>query len=222
MTEYEKIKGELGKQQVDLVAVSKTFPTDRIKELYQKGQRTFGENKVQELTVKQSQLPEDIKWHFIGHLQKNKVKYISSFIGLIHSVDSIGLAKEIDKRAGQNNRIIDILLQIKVAEEDSKYGISPEDLDPFVKQLKDLSLTHVRVCGIMGMGTFTSDEKKTREEFKEIRAAFQTIKSAHFSDDDAFSTVSMGMSGDYKIAIEEGSTMVRIGSLIFGHRNYNK
>lgn len=216
---YTQIRKILDEKDVTLVAVSKTFPIETILETYEKGQRIFGENKVQELRQKQEALPSDIHWHFIGSLQRNKVKYIAPFIALIHSLDSISLAQEISKRAIQNNRIIPALIQVKVAEEESKQGVSRDDLDEFVQALQSENLPGLRINGIMGMGTLTTDKAKTKKEFEEIRGLYDYLKSTYFMDHDEFLTISMGMSSDYIEAIESGSTMVRIGSLIFGHRN---
>ncbi|NNE15992.1 MAG: YggS family pyridoxal phosphate-dependent enzyme, partial [Saprospiraceae bacterium] len=201
---------------VKLVAVSKTKPTSDILNLYNQGQLIFGENRVQELVQKYEALPKDISWHMIGHLQKNKVKYIAPFVDLIHSVDNLKLANKIDQEADKNNRRISILLQIKIATEDSKTGYAFDELLEVIPEL--LALKNIDIHGVMGMGTFTNDEAITRSEFKRLIRYFTKLRNLHFKEDSKFSEISMGMSGDYKIAIEEGSTMVRIGSLLFGAR----
>lgn len=201
-----------------LIAVSKTHGNEKILNLYDQGQRDFGENKVQELVDKQEQLPKDIRWHFIGHLQTNKVKYIAPFIDLIHSVDSQKILKEINKRALQQKRIIDVLLQFKIAEEDSKYGLTKEEGLSIAAAAS--SYVGIRITGVMGMATFTDNKVQVRQEFQRLKSIFDELKTTHFSNEDTFREISMGMSGDYPIAIEEGSTMVRVGSLLFGNRNY--
>ena len=199
-----------------LVAVSKTKPIEDIQALYDLGQRDFGENYVQELTDKYEALPKDIRWHFIGHLQSNKVKYIAPFVHLIHGVDSENLLKEINKQALKNNRIIDCLLQIHIAQEETKFGFDVHELG----ELHGLhELKNVKVVGLMGMASFTNDENKIREEFRSLKKLFdENVQRSMFNAQ--FSTLSMGMSADYKIALQEGSNMVRIGSLLFGERNY--
>ena len=218
---YTSIIGELEKKRVRLVAVSKTKPVSDILELYNLGQRDFGENYVQELTEKYSRLPQDIRWHFIGHLQSNKVKSIASFIHLIHAVDSFKLLKEINKQAQKNNRVIDCLLQVHIAQEETKFGFNEEELDELVhihsKELEELK--NINVIGLMGMASFSDDINKVRNEFACLQSLFTKyalLPGPNFQ----LQTLSMGMSGDYKTAIEEGSTMVRIGSLLFGERNY--
>ena len=195
---------------VHLVAVSKTKPNDLILEAYEAGQRIFGENKVQELVEKEQSLPNDIEWHMIGHLQTNKVKYIAPFVSLIHAVDSIKLIEEINKRAKNNNRVIRCLLQLHIAKESSKFGLNKEG----ILEILESKFSNVSIVGLMGMATFTSDEKQIREEFKYLKGFYDELKEQH----PGFSILSMGMSGDYDIAIEEGSNMVRIGSSIFGSR----
>lgn len=212
--QYQSISSELSAKNVTLVAVSKIKPVSDILELYELGQRDFGENYVQELVDKQTQLPKDIRWHFIGHLQSNKVKYIAPFVHLIHGVDSLKLLKEIDKQAAKNNRIIDCLLQIHIASEETKFGMDETELREAIPALKDYP--NVRVCGLMGMGSFSDDLNKVRSEFKFLSTLFNKSAISHQTS----AILSMGMSGDYKIAIEEGSTMVRIGSLLFGAREY--
>lgn len=202
---------------VTLVAVSKTKPNEAIIEAYNTGQRVFGENKVQELTAKHEALPKDIEWHMIGHLQTNKVKYIAPFVSLIHGIDSFKLLKEVNKRAKQNDRIIDCLLQIHIAQEQSKFGFSNEEVSELLNSDEFKLLKNVRVIGLMGMATFTDNEAQIRKEFKTLKQLFDKL----FSSNHQLSILSMGMSGDYKIAIEEGSSMIRVGSSIFGERNYN-
>jgi hypothetical protein len=216
----EKIQQELETYQARLVAVSKTHPVSVIQEMYDRGQRDFGENKVQEITDKQEQLPADIRWHFIGHLQTNKVKYITSFVDLIHSVDSARVLKEINKRAGNDERRVDCLLQFKIAEEDTKYGLTLDEVRELLKSDRYRAMENIRIVGVMGMATFTDDEEQVRTEFRRLKHIFDTLKKEFFPDAEHFREVSMGMSGDYQLALEEGSTMVRIGSLIFGKRNY--
>lgn len=220
LNSYEEILEEIESAGGTLVAVSKTKPIAMIQELYDKGQRIFGENRVQELVDKAASMTDDIQWHMIGHLQTKKVKHLIPHAHMIHSVDTLKLAQEIDKYSGRNNWVTDILLQIKIAEESSKYGIDPQQLDDFMKEIKNADLPYIRICGVMGMATFTSDENQVRQEFKKLKKAFDHLKSQYFIDDPHFHHISMGMSGDYKIALEEGSTMVRIGSLLFGERNY--
>lgn len=215
---YLQIKTELTANQVTLVAVSKTKPIEDILELYNLGQRDFGENYVQELVDKQAQLPKDIRWHFIGHLQSNKVKYIAPFVHLIHGVDSLKLLKEINKEATKNNRTIDVLLQVYIAQEETKFGLDENELNSLISQLADLLMQNTRICGLMGMASFSDDIEKVRGEFQYLKTLFNKYASLS-TINYPLSTLSMGMSGDYKIAIEEGSTMVRIGSLLFGVRN---
>lgn len=206
---YEEITNELGGK-ATLIAVSKTKPAEAILELYNLGQRDFGENYVQELLGKYEQLPKDIRWHYIGHLQSNKVKYIAPFIHLIHGVDSLNLLKEINKQALKNNRIIDCLLQVHIAKEETKFGLDSDELDALLTG--DLSLLkNIRICGLMGMASFSNNIDLIRAEFKYLKSLFDKYTQ--------LSTLSMGMSSDYKVAIEEGSNMVRIGSLLFGERN---
>lgn len=201
---------------VTLVAVSKTKPNEDLQEAYDAGQRIFGENKVQEMTRKWEELPKDIQWHMIGHVQRNKVKYMASFVSLIHGVDSFKLLKEINKQGKKNDRKIPCLLQIHIAEEDTKFGFDEKELLELVQDKAFLELDHVEIKGLMGMATFTDDKNQIRREFKSLNTLFQRLKT----NLDGLEILSMGMSGDYQIAIEEGSTMVRIGSSIFGARNY--
>ncbi|MCO4813832.1 MAG: YggS family pyridoxal phosphate-dependent enzyme [Flavobacteriales bacterium] len=203
---------------VSLVAVSKTKPNDAILEAYNAGQRIFGENKVQELTQKQLDLPEDIEWHFIGHLQSKKVKSIAPFVSLIHAVDSIKLLTEINKQALKNNRTINCLLQFHIATEQSKFGLTFEEVREILESDAFVELQNISITGVMGMATFTENENQVREEFQALENYFNVLKSHYFKFNDNFEHISMGMSGDFQIAIEEGSTMVRIGSSIFGSR----
>lgn len=213
-----KYKSELDSVGVKLVAVSKNHPAEAVLEAYHAGQRVFGENLVQEMAEKQAQLPQDIEWHLIGHLQSNKVKYIASFIKLIESVDSLKLLKEIDKQAAKNNRIIDCLLQVYIADEDTKFGLGFDEVVELLRSEEFLALKNVRIVGLMGIATNVALPKQTQAEFNELKVLFDGIKLSFFRKDEHFKEISMGMSSDYKIAIEEGSTMVRIGSNIFGKR----
>ena len=203
---------------VKLVAVSKTKPIETIKLAYDAGQRVFGENKVQELVDKHEKLPNDIEWHMIGHLQTNKAKYIAPFISLIHSVDSLKLLKTIDLEAAKNKRVIDCLLQVHIGQEETKFGLTAGGITTLLKSEDYLKMQNIRIVGLMGMATFTDDEGLIRSEFKTLANIFKDIKQVLFSDKSHFAEISMGMSDDYKIAVEEGSTMVRIGSSIFGSR----
>lgn len=202
---------------VSLVAISKTKPVEMIQELFDAGQTVFGENKVQELVSKYEALPKTIEWHMVGHLQSNKVKYIAPFVSLIHSIDSLKLLKEVNKQAKKNNRTIPVLLQMHIAEEDSKFGLDETELNEICNEVNTYS--SVEIIGLMGMATFTDDEAAIRKEFGYLEKLFQKMKALHFHDDPKFKHISMGMSGDYPMAIEEGSTMVRVGSHIFGSRN---
>lgn len=220
---FKEILNELRDKAI-LVAVSKTKPVEDIKALYDLGQRDFGENYVQELVDKQPLLPNDIHWHFIGHLQSNKVKFIAPFVHLIHGVDSLKLLQEINKQAAKNNRVIDCLLQIHIAKEETKFGLDEEELTQLLNG-SILQLHNVRVVGLMGMASFSEDMDLVRVEFRYLKSLFNKHNQLQTTNHtqhptDKLQTLSMGMSGDYKIAIEEGSTMVRIGSLIFGERNY--
>ncbi|MCJ8209493.1 YggS family pyridoxal phosphate-dependent enzyme [Mucilaginibacter sp. RS28] len=212
------LKNELETINVKLVAVSKTKPVEDIQQAYNEGQRVFGENMVQELVEKYEQLPKDIEWHLIGHLQTNKVKYIAPFISLIESVDSMKLLQEINKHALKNNRVIDVLLQVYIADEETKYGLGFDEVIELLRSDEFKELTNVRVRGLMGIATNTDNEKQIKEEFYELETFFEGIKQSYFRKDDYFNELSMGMSSDYKIAIEQGSTMVRLGSTIFGGR----
>lgn len=203
---------------IQLIAVSKTHSIERILEAYEVGQRDFGENKVQELVAKYEALPKDIRWHMIGHLQSNKVKYIAPFVSLIHGVDSVKLLHEINKQGLKNNRIISCLLQFHIAQEETKFGFSEEEASTFIGGPEFQQLKQVKLCGVMGMATFTEDTNQVRREFQSLRLIFNHLKTTHFHSSEAFKEISMGMSDDYPIAIEEGSTMVRVGSKIFGQR----
>lgn len=210
-----KIKSELP-EGVTLVAVSKTKPNEDILEAYEAGQRIFGENKVQEMVQKWEDLPKDIEWHMIGHVQRNKVKYMAEFVSLIHGVDSPRLLKEINKQAKKHDRVIPCLLQIHIAEEDTKFGLDEKELNELVDSDEFKTMEHIKIVGLMGMATFTEDMDQVRREFAQLKSLYDDLK-AKLTD---INILSMGMSGDYKVAIEEGSTMVRIGSSIFGARNY--
>ena len=215
---YGTLKSRLDKAGVELVAVSKTQPVERIRELYDLGQRVFGENRVQELTEKRALLPGDISWHLIGHLQRNKVRQVIGQVAMIESVDSVRLLKTLAKEAARAGETVDILLQLKIAQEETKYGFDPRTI---IGQLRadDLAgIQGIRVRGVMGMASFVDNESQVRSEFANLRKQFERLKSVLFTDAPHFDQISMGMSGDYHIAIEEGSTMVRIGSLIFGPR----
>jgi pyridoxal phosphate enzyme (YggS family) len=217
---YQRIRQELDAKQVTLVAVSKIQPVESILKLYEMGQRDFGENYVQELVDKQTALPKDIRWHFIGHLQSNKVKYIAPFVQLIHGVDSFKLLKEINKEASKNNRVIDVLLQVHIAQEETKFGLNEEELNLIIQEFENLEMSNIRICGLMGMASFSDDMEKVRREFQYLKMLFTKSAGKFTIHHSPFTILSMGMSGDYTIAIEEGSTMVRIGSLLFGARNY--
>ena len=208
------------KKKVKLVAVSKTKPVSEIMKAYEAGHKIFGENKAQELISKHPELPRDIEWHFIGHMQTNKVKYIAPFVSLIHSVDSLKLLKEINKQALIADRTIDCLLQFHIASEATKFGLDYEEAEEILKSKEFQELQSIRVCGVMGMATFTDHTDIVRQEFKRLKAIFEQLKTNFFQNKTYFNEISMGMSDDYKIAIEEGSTIIRIGSAIFGERKY--
>jgi len=207
---------------VELVAVSKYHPVEALQEAYDAGQRVFGENHVQELVAKQEALPQDIQWHFIGHLQTNKVKYMASFVSLIHSVDSLKLMKEIDKQALKCGRVVDVLLQIHVAAEETKFGFTPDEVVAMLDAGEWRAMANVRIVGLMAMATNTDDEVQIAQEFDRVRQLFDQVKGQFFADEPTFRHLSMGMSGDYPIAQAHGSTMVRVGSLIFGERDYSQ
>jgi pyridoxal phosphate enzyme (YggS family) len=213
-----KIQAELSSTQARLVAVTKTKPVEVLLEAYQAGLRVFGENKVQEMTEKYELLPKDIQWHFIGHLQTNKVKYIAPFVAMIQSVDSLKLLQEIDKQAKKNNRIIDCLLQVFIAEEETKFGFDKQELETLLAEEQVQQLANICIKGVMGMATNTEDKQKIRQEFRVLFNFFHYLKSKYVADNLQWQEISMGMSGDYQIAADEGSTLVRIGSAIFGNR----
>jgi PLP dependent protein len=213
-----QIKGALNTDKVTLVAVSKTQPVEKIRALYDAGQRDFGENKVQELMSKQPDLPNDIRWHLIGHLQTNKVKYIAPFIHMIHSVDSPKLLKEINKEAVKNDRVIDCLLQMYIAKEETKFGLSEEEALQLLASEEFSAMKNVQISGLMGMATNIENEATIRNEFHSLKVFFDQLKGDIFKEKEYFDTISMGMSSDYEIAIEEGSTLVRVGSALFGER----
>ncbi|AQS92925.1 MULTISPECIES: YggS family pyridoxal phosphate-dependent enzyme [Polaribacter] len=206
---------------VTLVAVSKTKPVEDLQEAYDAGQRIFGENKIQEMVNKFEVLPKDIKWHMIGHLQSNKVKYMASFVDLIHGVDKFKTLKEIDKQAKKNNRVINCLLQAKIAKEETKFGLSFDEIEKILISEELQNLKNIKIVGFMGMATFTDNKKQLEEEFLSLKAFFNKHKTATIKDNCKLETLSMGMSGDYNLAIDCGSTMIRVGSSIFGNRNYN-
>lgn len=218
---YEEIARQLAKTNTRLVAVSKTKPPEDILRLYEKGHRIFGENKAQELQKKYEDLPKDIEWHFIGHLQRNKVKYLAPFIAMLHAADSLRLLKEVNKQAKKHDRVIPCLLQFHIAEEDTKYGLDLVEAREILDSEVYKNLENIQICGVMGMATFTDDEKQVKREFDELHHIFDSLKAEYFADDPTFKEISMGMSGDYKIAQAAGSTMVRIGTLLFGERNYD-
>jgi hypothetical protein len=215
-----QVKNELnGKAR--LVAVSKTKTNIEILEAYEAGQRIFGENKVQELADKYEKLPKDIEWHFIGHLQTNKVKYLAPFVGLLHGVDSLKLLKTINKEALKNKRVIPCLLQFHIAEEETKFGLDLAEAEELLSSPEFVELHAVEICGVMGMATFTDDKAQIRKEFRSLKQVFLHLKNKYFSGNPTFTEVSMGMSDDYRLAIEEGSTLIRVGSKIFGEREYH-
>jgi pyridoxal phosphate enzyme (YggS family) len=205
-------------QHVKLIAVSKTKPIKDILEAYHAGQRCFGENKVQEMVQKYEQLPKDIEWHLIGHLQSNKVKYIAPFVGMIHSVDGLKLLETINKEAVKNNRKIKCLLQIFIATEESKFGLDDQELNHVIQCINGKQFENIEICGLMGMASFTGDESQIEMEFQHLASLFQQLKATQFYNNPNFNFLSMGMSGDYKIAIKSGANMIRIGSDIFGQR----
>lgn len=206
---------------ITLIAVSKTKPAEDILEVYQAGQRVFGENKAQEMKEKYALLPKDIQWHMIGHLQENKVKYIVPFVSMIHSVDSLKILLAINKRALLCNRVVDCLFEMDISHEESKFGLSMEELISILSSEEYKQLENIRICGLMGVGSITENKEQTRKEFRALKEMFLEIKQKFFSNSEHFSQISMGMSSDYDLAIQEGSTMIRIGSNIFGARNYN-
>jgi len=214
-SKIEDIKSLVNSRNAELLVVSKNRPLEQIEFLYNMGFRKMGENRVQSLLDKKDKLPEDIQWHIIGHLQRNKVKYIAPFVALIHSVNSISLLKEIQKQALKNSRVIPILLQFKVANEDSKFGLDPNDLENTLQYIEDNSFPNISIDGVMGMGTFTDDKNVTIVEFRALKSIFDKLKGGYFKDSETFNQLSMGMSGDYELALNHGSTMVRLGSILF-------
>ncbi|MCX2575144.1 YggS family pyridoxal phosphate-dependent enzyme [Pedobacter sandarakinus] len=214
----KQYKKEVETDGVKLIAVSKTQSVDAILEAYHAGQRVFGENMVQEMVEKQNQLPDDIEWHLIGHLQSNKVKYIAPFVKLIHGVDSLKLLQEINKQAVKNKRVIDCLLQIYIAEEETKFGLAHDEVIELLRSSEYAELKNIRIVGVMAIATNTKNEKQITIEFNELKVLFDGLKASFFKNEESFKEISTGMSADYKLAIEEGSTMVRIGSNIFGKR----
>lgn len=215
----QRIQQVCSAQNATLIAVSKTKPIPLLQSAYDLGLRDFGENKVQELQHKHPVLPADIRWHMIGHLQRNKVKYIAPFIYMIHSVDSLRLLEEIDKRAKQQDRVIKVLLQIHIATEETKFGLDADELRELLISDAYGKMQHIVVAGLMGMATFTDDTEQVKREFGYLKQLFDQTKATYFAGDPAFQVLSMGMSGDYELALAEGSTMVRIGSLLFGSRD---
>ncbi|MBR4392201.1 MAG: YggS family pyridoxal phosphate-dependent enzyme [Bacteroidales bacterium] len=208
-------------QGVTLVAVSKTKPISDVQEAYDAGQRIFGENHALEMRDKHEALPKDIQWHFIGHLQTNKIKYIIPFVTLIHSIDTANLLEAVNKEAKKHDRVVDCLLQFHIAQEETKFGLDMEEARQLLDSEAFKQMQNIRICGVMGMATFTDDEDEIRKEFKHLKSIFDTLKQEYFSGQSQFKEVSMGMSDDYPIAIEEGATLIRVGSKIFGPRNYN-
>ena len=204
-----------------MVAVSKTKPASDLQEAYDAGQRAFGENYPQEMRDKHEVLPQDIQWHFIGHLQTNKIKYIIPYVTLIHSIDTANLLEAVNKEAKKHDRVVDCLLQFHIALEETKFGLDLEEARQLLESEAFQQMHNVRICGVMGMATFTDDEAEVRKEFKYLKTIFDTLKTKYFDDQPQFRELSMGMSEDYPIAIEEGATLVRIGSKIFGARHYN-
>ncbi len=220
ITAFEEIKYELNQHKARLVAVSKTQSIEKIAALYHAGQRIFGENKVQEMCDKQSVLPNNIEWHLIGHLQRNKVKYIAPFVSMIHSVDSMKLLQEINKQALNSNRIIACLLQFHIAQEETKFGLNEAEASQLLQSPTFLEMKNIAICGVMGMATNTNNKALIKQEFMQLQSIFDSLKIQHFKNDSRFKEISMGMSSDYKIALQCGSTLVRIGSKLFGERNY--
>ena len=216
----ERIRATLP-EGVTLVAVSKTKPVSDIQEAYDAGHRTFGENYPQEMRDKHEVLPHDIQWHFIGHLQTNKIKYIIPFVNLIHSIDTANLLEAVNKEAKKHNRVVDCLLQFHIALEETKFGLDMDEARQLLDSEAFKQMENVRICGVMGMGTFTDDMEEVRKEFKHLKEIFETLKRDYFANQPQFKEISMGMSEDYPIAIEEGATLIRVGSKIFGPRNYN-
>lgn len=218
--QIKRLRSELP-EGVSLLAISKYQPIEALQEAYDAGQRMFGENHIQEMAAKAAVLPKDIAWHFTGHVQTNKIKYMASFVSLIHAVDSFRLLREINKHAAKHDRIIDCLLQIHIAQEDTKYGLTVEECRELLATEPWRELTNVRIVGLMAMGSNTDDMEQVRGEFRQMKQLFDEVKTTYFADDSSFCQLSEGMTDDYPIAIEEGSTIVRIGSMIFGDRVYH-
>ena len=217
---YDEIRASLPAG-VRLIAVSKFKPAEDIALLYQHGHRAFGENHAQEMKAKHEQLPKDIEWHFIGHLQTNKIKYIAPYVALIHSIDSFSLLQEVNKHAAKNNRVIPCLLQFHIADEETKFGFTLQECEAMLQSHEFQQLQNIAIQGVMGMATFTDDQEQVRREFHHLHQIFEELKTRYFSQNPDFKELSMGMTDDYPIAISEGSTMIRIGSAIFGPRNYS-
>ena len=217
--EITKIKSSLPAT-TRLIAVSKTKPVEDLQQAYDAGQRVFGENKALEMRDKHEALPNDIQWHFIGHLQTNKIKYIISYVSLIHSIDSCNLLNEVNIAAAKKDRLVDCLLQFHIAAEDTKYGLSFDEAQDLLNSPEYKAMNNIRIVGVMGMATFTDNQDQIRQEFRNLKSIFDRLKEQYFADNDSFKEISMGMSDDYPIAIEEGSTLIRVGSAIFGKRNY--
>lgn len=217
--EITKIKSSLPST-TRLIAVSKTKPVEDLQQAYDAGQRVFGENKALEMRDKHEVLPNDIQWHFIGHLQTNKIKYIISYVSLIHSIDSCNLLNEVNIAAAKKDRLVDCLLQFHIAAEDTKYGLSFDEAQDLLNSPEYKAMNNIRIVGVMGMATFTDNQDQIRQEFRNLKSIFDRLKEQYFADNDSFKEISMGMSDDYPIAIEEGSTLIRVGSAIFGKRNY--
>ncbi|HMM12081.1 MAG TPA: YggS family pyridoxal phosphate-dependent enzyme [Bacteroidales bacterium] len=215
----QKIRSTLPRE-VKLIAVSKTMPDQVVMEAYEAGQRAFGENKAQDMSARYPRLPQDCEWHFIGHLQTNKVKYIAPFVSMIHSVDSFRLLQEINRQAAKHHRIIPCLLQFYIAEEETKFGLDRQEAAALLQTLSSSPLMNVRIAGVMGMATYTDNMQQVRREFAHLRQEFEWLKHNYFPDNEYFKEISMGMTNDYQVAVDEGSTMVRIGSAIFGDRHY--
>ena len=216
----QRFKNILNNENVRLIAVSKTHPAELVLQAYGEGVKDFGENKVQEMVEKFEQLPKDINWHMIGHLQRNKVKYIASFVYLIHSVDSERLLQEVEKQGNKVGRVVNCLLQVHIAKEETKFGLSEEELFSLLNNPELPMMRHIRICGLMGMATNTTDGEKIRQEFRYLKSLFDRVKSEYHLANVDMQELSMGMSSDYIIALEEGSTMIRVGSAIFGNRDY--
>lgn len=216
----EKIKGTLP-ESVTLVAVSKTKPVSDLQEAYDAGQRIFGENHALEMRDKHEALPKDIQWHFIGHLQTNKIKYIVSYVTLIHSIDSANLLEAVNKEAAKHDRVVDCLLQFHIAQEETKFGLDLDEARQLLDSEAFKQMKNVRICGVMGMATFTDNMEQVRQEFQHLKQIFDVLKKTYFADQPQFKEISMGMSDDYPVAVEEGATMVRVGSKIFGARTYH-